>query len=185
MTYSNKVVTNSCFRKNKATIIFSSVQCSLEKLELNKFIVTDQMNSGWVLGNLQSLYSVQYANLKLEAAEATTSVSNFTSALCYARHSLVYLVDHQCQWQEPNYKLTLRLYDAASKARSTSAQNGKLRYFLDNIFENVLYLEDKLPSILLLFETPGAMDRNDEAIKYAFDILEELGDTFQRVFHLP
>lgn len=142
------------------------------------FVAADQINRALTLGNSQLSYSTQYANLNLKAAEAALSVSNFSSALSYAEHGLTFLADRQ--WQKPNYQLTLHLHEAASKACFSSTQSDKLRYVLDIIFEHAMCFEDRLPSFLLLIETLGSMSRVEEAINVAFNILDDLGDTFPK-----
>eukprot|EP00804_Cyclotella_cryptica_P017040 CCRYP_003283-RA/>CCRYP_003283-RA protein AED:0.04 eAED:0.04 QI:319/0.66/0.5/1/1/0.75/4/0/1292 len=137
------------------------------------FIAIDQINRAKMLGNSQLSFSVQYANLNLKAAESSMSVSDFASALSYAEHGISFLEGHL--WGS-NYRLTLRLYEMASKACFTSYQSEKMRRFLDEIFKHTQCLQDKLPSHLLLIETLGLIGKDGHAIDSAFALLEELGE---------
>ncbi|KAL3805697.1 hypothetical protein HJC23_005941 [Cyclotella cryptica] len=138
------------------------------------FIAIDQINRAKMLGNSQLSFSVQYANLNLKAAESSMSVSDFASALSYAEHGISFLEGHL--WGS-NYRLTLRLYDMASKACFTSYQSEKMRRFLDEIFKHTQCLQDKLSSHLLLIETLVLMGKDGHAIDSAFTLLEELDET--------
>jgi predicted ATPase len=137
------------------------------------FIAIDQINRAKMLGNSQLSYSIHYANLNLKAAESSMSVSDFASALSYAEHGISFLAGHL--WDE--YTLSLRLYETASKACSTSYQGDKMRCFLDEIFKNAKCLQDKLSSHQLLIESLVLMGKEGHAIDIAFALLEELEET--------
>ncbi|KAL3800186.1 hypothetical protein HJC23_001107 [Cyclotella cryptica] len=136
-------------------------------------IAIDQINRAKTLGNSQLYYSDRYADLNLKAAESSMSVFDFASALSYSEHGISFLADHV--WDD--YKLSLRLYETASKACFASSQGDKMRGFLNEIFEHAPRLQDKLSSCLLLIETLGLTGNEKHAIDSAFSLLEELGES--------
>merc|ERR1712194_896376 len=136
------------------------------------FFIVDNMNRGYKLID-EPDQNYEVSQLNLEAGEEALSSSAFHSAAKYLLTGLSLLGPES--W-ETKYKLTIRLYDAASEALFVIGDFTRLSALIEKPLMNAHSFEDKLNILNNLVRALAASSKFIEGITKCLSILSQLGE---------
>lgn len=146
------------------------------ELDANIFTVVEQLNKGSAL-ILDRTEKINLARLNLKAGKNAVLSSAFLAASVYLKLGISLLKEED--WSD-YFELCLELYSCCAETEYAVGSYEEMSVILNEIFTRARGVKDSLRANYTLFRSFAAQGDYKNAIGTGFDVLEALGESFEK-----